>query len=374
MSRNKAGKWLSLSLAAILFLSPVVSASETQEKDKSEPQDIIDLTQIENENELISETAQVERGSFIVEDRIIAHKYYPMVYNLSFDQTGAKFLEFTVKTRDVVKKGDVLARFTTEKREAEYTQLSLDLQRAEEQFADGVREREAAIEAKRAALNAAADEYEKEILSLTVQKLETELKQYKHRQQRSINQKGEALAKERERRTTDVLVSPVDGVVKDYAFKRVDDAVMPGETLITVVSGESVLYLAENQTLSLRYNMPVRVKVEGQDDVYLSGRVVAADDAIPRDERTGYALIELDPYDEKKYKVSDSPFLIAESTHVGDVLLVPNKAVEQEGDKWYVEKLTDGVLQKRYVEPAFNNGQNTWILSGVEEGETLVLG
>ena len=373
MSRNKAGKWLSLSLAAILFLSPVVSASETQEKDKSEPQDIIDLTQIENENELISETAQVERGSFIVEDRIIAHKYYPMVYNLSFDQTGAKFLEFTVKTRDVVKKGDVLARFTTEKREAEYTQLSLDLQRAEEQFADGVREREAAIEAQRAALNAAVDEYEKEILSLTVQKLETELKQYKHRQQRSINQKSEALAKERERRTTDVLVSPVDGVVQDYAFKRVDDAVMPGETLITVVSGESVLYLAENQTLNLRYNMPVRVKVEGQDDVYLSGRVVAADDAIPRDERTGYALIELDPYDEKKYKLSDSPFLIAESTNVGDVLLVPNKAVEQEGDKWYVEKLTDGVLQKRYVEPAFNNGQNTWILSGVEEGETLVL-
>ena len=373
MSRNKAGKWLSLSLAAILFLSPVVSASETQEKDKSEPQDIIDLTQIENENELISETAQAERGSFIVEDRIIAHKYYPMVYNLSFDQTGAKFLEFTVKTRDVVKKGDVLARFTTEKREAEYTQLSLDLQRAEEQFADGVREREAAIEAKRAALNAAADEYEKEILSLTVQKLETELKQYKHRQQRSINQKSEALAKERERRTTDVLVSPVDGVVQDYAFKRVDDAVMPGETLITVVSGESVLYLAENQTLSLRYNMPVRVKVEGQDDVYLSGRVVAADDAIPRDERTGYALIELDPYDEKKYKLSDSPFLIAESTYVGDVLLVPNKAVEQEGDKWYVEKITDGVLQKRYVEPAYNNGQNTWILSGVEEGETLIL-
>ena len=149
---------------------------------------------------------------------------------------------------------------------------------------------------------------------------------------------------------------------------------MPGETLITVVSGESVLYLAENQTLSLRYNMPVRVKVEGQDDVYLSGRVVAADDAIPRDERTGYALIELDPYDEKKYKVSDSPFLIAESTHVDDVLLVPNKAVEQEGEDWYVEKLTDGVLQKRYVEPALNNGQNTWILNGVEEGETLVLG
>ena len=190
MSRNKAGKWLSLSLAAILFLSPVVSASETQEKDKSEPQDIIDLTQIENENELISETAQVERGSFILEDRIITRKHHPMVYNLSFDQTGAKFLEFTVKTRDVVKKGDVLARFTTEKREAEYTQLSLDLQRAEEQFADGVREREAAIEAKRAALNAAVDEYEKEILSLTVQKLETELKQYKHRQQAALTKRA----------------------------------------------------------------------------------------------------------------------------------------------------------------------------------------
>ena len=112
MSRNKAGKWLSLSLAAILFLSPVASASELQ--DKSEPQDIIDLTQIESENEIVSETAQVERGSLAIEERIITHKYHPMVYNLSFDQTGAKFLEFTVKTRDVVKKGDVLARFTTE--------------------------------------------------------------------------------------------------------------------------------------------------------------------------------------------------------------------------------------------------------------------
>ncbi len=371
MLKNKKICLISFALAALLFMTPAVSASELQDGAKREPQDLIDITQIPSEDLVYSETAQAEYGDFVNEINVMAHKYYPMTYNVAFDQTGAKFLEFTVKTGDKVKKGDVLARFTVDKREAEITRLSLDLQRAQEQMNAGIREREENIVKTRTALEAAADEYEKEILTLTLKKYEIELQQYKHRQQYSINQKSKAYNEEHTRRTTDVLVSPADGTVTDYAFKRVDEAVIPGETLVTVKSGESMLLLVQNA--GLRYNMPIQLQVGSKpNETYLSGRVVVADDAIPQNERSGFALIELDPYDKEKYSVQEPSKIIAED-RLDNVLLIPNKAVRQEADKKYVLKYTDGVVQKRYIYPVMNNYQYTYVLEGVEESETLIL-
>ena len=370
MSKNKVYRLLSLILAFFLLMHSVVFAAEIQ----LEPQDLIDVEQLTNEA-VSYETAQVQRGSFINEVNLIAHKYYPFNYNLTFEQSDAKFLEFTVSKGAEVKKGDVLARFTINRSQAEFTRLKLDLQRAEEQTADGIRSREKTLESTRAALAASTDVYEQEILTLTVEKLETELQQYKYRQQRSIEQQRKAYNEEYTQRTTDVLVSPVDGVVLSLAAKMVDDAVFPNEVLVTVATGESVLWSVQNEDLSVRYNMPVKVKVAGTADAeFLTGRVVAADDAIPADKRSGFALIELDPYDTEKYTLTNAPNVVAESIHVDDVLIVPKKTVAKENDRSVVTKLEDGVPKKRYIETAMDNFFDVWVLVGVEEGETLVLG
>ena len=42
--------------------------------------------------------------------------------------------------------------------------------------------------------------------------------------------------------------------------------------------------------------------------------------------------------------------------------------------KYYVSKLSpDGVVQKRYVTVAMQGITETWILQGIEEGETIII-
>jgi len=375
MSRIKAVRLFALALAILLLMHSVVLASELP---TPEPQDIIDLEQ-ETPQQTTFETAQVERGTLTQTASTVATPYY-RTYDIRFEQNGAKFVEYTVETRDTVKSGDILARFTLTASDAEITRLKLDLQRAEEQVAEGIRQREREIERKRAELNNASDTYEKEILALSLKKLETELKQYKHRQQYSIDQKRDAYDEENRRRKTDILVSPVDGVVKTLTYKRVDDPVSPYETLVTIASENSVMFMVPNTSGSLRYNMPVEVRLGNTtNSEWLSGRIVAADDVIPEVERPfdpddRYALIQLDTYDEKLASLK-SLNVTTTTAQMNNVLLIPHAAIsrEKETGTAYVTKLVNGTSQKSYIQTALNGNEGIWVLEGVEEGETLLL-
>ena len=379
MSRNKTSRRIALALAVLLCLSPAVSATEPQENEEQEyvPQDIIDLTQVEQE-EAVYETAEVLRGSFVDEDDFPLTPYRPFVYNLKFERNDAKFLEYAVSKGDEVKKGDVLVRFTVNKSEVELTRLSLSLQRAKEQMEEGIRQREEAIEQKRAEVKTLTDDHEKKMAELSLEKLEVELKQYKLGQERSIAQQQEAYNKEKAQYATDVLTAPADGVVTELTPKLKDNPVYSGEVLVTMTAGATGLWVVAK---GLRYNMPVQVKAKDRagEEVLLSGRVVAANDTVPAAEsgmaEDVYSVIQLDPYDEEKYTLSDKLRCYAELRRMDDVLLVPTKAIKREDDKSYVLKLKDGVTQKRYLDrdAVFSTSSDAWVFRGVEEGDTLIL-
>lgn len=381
MSKTKLWRCVALALAVLLFLTPAVSASEPKESEEEEekyvPQDLIDLTQVQEEV-ITYETVEVVRGSFVNEVNVPTSPYRAFDYNLKFPRNDAKFLEFTVKKGDEVKKGDVLARFTVEKSEVELTRLSLSLQRAREQTEEGIRQREDAIKQKRAEVKTLSDAYEKKMAELSIKKMETELKQYKLRQERSLSGQEKAYEEEKVRYATDVLVSPADGVVTELEPMLKDMPIYSGQTLVTVSASSSGLLVAENHD-GLRYNMPVRVKAKNEEneEVYLPGRIVAADNAIPAAERTGFVLIEVEPYDEKKFTVVDKPRVYAHTMQMDDVFVVPtqSRAIKQEDDKYYVQKLKDGITQKRYIQrdPIFSSFADAWVFSGVEEGDTLIL-
>ena len=363
MSRIKTVRLLSFVLAVLLFMNTVVLASE--------PQDIIDASQM-TPQQFNYQTIEAERGSLIKKVTIPALKYYPLTYSLRFDNNGAKFVEYLVEYGDTVKAGDILARFTVSGSEAEFTRMELDLQRAQEQINTGIREREQIISQLRSQIAAESDENAKEILELSLQKQETEMKQFKLRQQYTINRLREEYEEENTRRRTDILVSPVSGIVTELTYKKVDDAVSADETLIVISSGDIMLLQVNNETGDLRYNMPVQIQAgNNPNPVTLTGRVIAADDAIPEKERSGYAFIQLDT--DGNEDLLKNPKIVAESVKLDNIVLVNRDAVKQEGGKYYVTKLTDGMAQKRYVEIGMNNLESVWILSGVEEGETLVL-
>ena len=374
MSKNKAFRLLSFALAVLLLLTPAVSASWPEDEPEKEPQDIIDLSQIEQE-ETKYQTAEVVRGTLTEQVSAIATKHYPKSYDIRFEYGNAKFVEYTVDVGDEVKSGDILARFTITGSDAEYTRMKLDLQRTQEQTSEGIRERQRQIDQKNAQLAQTSDEYEKVILELTVKKMKIELEQYKYRQQRMIDQKSEACSEEGKRRTTDVLVSPVDGVVRQLTYKSVDDPVSPNESLLTVSAEQEPMFVIPNETGALRYNMPVEFQIGNiPDATYLPGRIIAADDVLPMYERTGYALVQLDPYDEEKYDIKVNGLkVIAERMRMEDVLIVPRGAMVTTGGERFVNKLVDGSIKKQRIAMAGSGDQGFWALEGVEEGETLVL-
>ena len=299
--------------------------------------------------------------------------YYPLTYKVKFPYNDAKFAEYTVTRGDEVKKGDVLARFTITGSEVQLTRMQLNLTRTEEATAEGVEARQTEIARKRAEMTAEKDEIARKKKELELRKLEIALEQYSYRQQRSIDQQREALDEELERRATNVLISPVDGVVTDLTYKKVDDAVSKNETLVTIYSEDVKLIRVDNSTGGFRYNLPVTVTSgSGDKMVTVTGRVVASDNAIPESERTGHAFILLDPYDESTIRLR-SMKVIAPSIYLEDVLLVKRSAVTLEAGKYYITKLVDGMVQKRYIEYGMGNTADVWIMNGVSEGDTLII-
>ena len=99
---------------------------------------------------------------------------------------------------------------------------------------------------------------------------------------------------------------------------------------------------------------------------------MAADDAIPEKERTGYLFVELDPYDSENIPIR-SPKITGDTIRLDNVMVVQRSAATLEAGKYYVTKLKDGMVQKRFVEFGMGSAQTAWILTGVEDGETLVL-
>lgn len=364
MSRTKEARLAALLLAALLMCAPTALGEEQQ--------DIIDVSEL-TPQQINYNTTEVICGEFVKETSTSASEYFPLTYNVKFDQSNAKFVEYTVKRGDVVKAGDMLARFTITGSDVAFTRMEKNLARTEEQTRQGILDREEAISKKRAEIAALANGYEKEKAMLSLRKLELELEQYSYRQQYSIDQQREAYEEECARRENNILYSPVDGVVDELAYKKVDDAVSAGETLVVISSEEIMLLRAKGNGTDFRYNMPVNVVIgNNKNQVTLTGRIVAADDAIPEKERTGYVFVELDPYDEEEIRIR-SPKVTAKTIYLDNVLQINRRAATLEAGKYYVTKLTDGMVQKRYIQFGLNGSQTVWVLTGVEEGETLVI-
>lgn len=361
MSRIKIGSMLLLILLTALLCIQSGLAAE----------DILSGDQV-SEEEINYETVVARKGTIEKKAGTSAEEYYPISYEVRFELDNAKFVEYTVSRGSEVKAGDVLMRFVIEGSDVEYTEMKMELERMIETAEEGIRVREAQIKAQKNEISAMTDALEKEKATLQLRRMETELQQYRFQQQYNIDIQQEAVDKEETNRTTTELLSPVDGVVTSVNFKQADDAISNGETMIYLYSTEVMLLYIDNSTAKLRYNMPVTVSVgPTKNRTELSGRVVAADDAIDETDRTGKAFIQLDTYDES-IKLRD-PTLNGAVVKLDDVVLISKHALSNENGKQYVNKLVDGVVQKRYVEVGASNTTDAWIITGVEEGETLII-
>lgn len=353
-------------LSALLVLAvcalPVMASGQ---------EDLIDVDQ-QIQQEITYTTTEVRRGSFTKEATSPAMVHYPLYWNVAATQNGTHFAEYVVSEGAAVKAGDPLVRLSQAADEIALARLEKELSRMKEEFKAAVAQKEEEISAAKQAMDAQNDVYEKEKQSIAIQILQTKLDQFGYHQQRSIDAKQAEVNAHKSRFQPLVLTAPADGVVMALASKNPGDSVSAGEVLVALVRTDVRLLKVNNSALELRYQMPVTVAVgRGDNQTFLTGRVIAADDAVPEGQRSGFAYILLNPGSEdvelRDVKVTGC------TVKLDNVLLVERSAVKQEDGKPYVTKLTDDMVQRRGIIFGMSNVSDSWILVGVAEGETLIL-
>lgn len=317
-------------------------------------------------------TTQVLSGRYEKTSQGSASLLYPISADLFGEEDGARLREILVSSGDQVKKGDVLAVFEIESSDAELAGLRLQLQRKEEELAQGSKEHQDGIKAIERRLPGLIS-HEKQIAKLKLEKAQAAYELFVYQTETEIGQLREKLAEAEETVQDNVLTAPFDGVISSVIIYHSGDRVEPGETIISLYSTEQLLLKVSESSEKLRYNMEVTVEAGRKNERQaFRGRVIAAPGILPSQVPMNYALIQPDEgvtAEDLKYSIQYT--CVAEEAY--DAVLVDRKAVQKENGKNFVYLLEDDIAKKRFVAAGSSNLEQTWILDGLTPGQTLIL-
>lgn len=370
MSRNKT--ILALCLAGCVFLT---SCRVGDPKQSLLPKT---MTVPEQVNYL---TAQVQSGDYTKTRQGSASAAYPVVSELSVDAANLRLKEFLVRRNDEVSKGDVLCTFEIIEDPVELETRRLRLTRAKEAYEAGKASRLLALEQARSESSGVRQEdplaaHTAQIAQLSIDKLQVEYEQFVYQSEREIAALQVRLDELEHGAETLQLTAPFDGYVRQLGTFSSGQQIKPGELIVSVYSTEFFLLKVSNVGDTIRYNMQIELEAGPKNNrrTYL-GRVVSSGNILPRGVEQDYVLIRAEPaLAELERKYIDAVQYSCNAQELQDVLLVDNRAIQDEGKKSFVYVLEDGKLHKRYVTAGFHNPDVTWVLDGLQEGQTLILG
>lgn len=362
MSRNKPYLALFLLLALMACSAPAWAES------------LISEEMIQNNTVNYSETAVMEKSIFERRYSEQAAEYYPHTYVLCFEGDDARFGEYLVKRKQEVKAGDVLATFELDVDEVALASKKQALRRTQENYETQKLKKQEAIQEQLEALEDVRDRFDWEILKLTIERAQISLEQYCCEQERQIARLQKELAELEEKYSQTALIAPFDGVVINLEYKQDGEHLSKNEALVTIYRTDGMLLRIKNANGHFRYGMEVQVAVgPAKSRTILTGRIIAADQMLPQSQRAGYAYIELDPSSGEMPDRGVTPNASAAGYYVENVFVLPRRAVELDSGKYYVNKLEDDVVHKRYVNIAVQGTGEVWVLQGIEEGETIII-
>jgi len=360
MLKNK----LCLLLALCLLASGAAAAESVN---------IISNEMIQTETVNYSKTAVVEAGEYTRDYNASATEYYPYTFELAAEIDNASFLKYHVARSQKVKEGDILATFTLEVDEAATESARLSLKRAQESYQNNSEKKREEIAEMLREQTAIRDAYERELMTLRIRRAQVAYEQYCYQQECAIARLTEELAELEEANNNCYLYAPCDGVITNITYKREGEKIYASETLVTMYREDGLLLRISNDQLYFRYGMPVTVSIGPKNDPEIfQGSVVAADNILPENRRLGHAFIQLEPIEGEQPRMSRLT-VTGRSEYLGNVLIIPRRAITLEGGKNYVECLVDGNLQKRFINIGLSTMSNVWVVQGLNEGDTIIL-
>lgn len=192
--------------------------------------------------------------------------------------------------------------------------------------------------------------------------------------------KLEMLEKERQNY---IITAPFDGIIMETGHFQVGSKINEGDHACTfAVPDEVKVFNNEGAgNIGLHYGLPVTVKINNED---YKGNVVLGDQTLPSDASKGAkktTIIRLTDEENKRVIENGGTSLIdagwatvyAVTIAKYDVLCVPDNAIKTDSGKNYCSVLSGDQKYDLPVETGVSCGGYTVILSGIKEGDVVVL-
>lgn len=276
-------------------------------------------------------------------------------YDLSYEKQNGVILEFFVRTGDTVAEGDPICEIDT---------TDLD---------DKIAEQELYLEKARLNVNmiweSGGTQSQIDSAYVDVQLIERELN------------------KLRENKEGAVLRSPIDGVVSQLADVRAGDSVSSGQTVATVID-TSALYIAVKPEDMTKFDIDTKVQIRINENYY-DGVVFMDPEALAEyreevkasheeEDTTGisyesetiYVRFDGDVPAEALGQLAD---VILVLDKVENAVVISNNLIKKVDGEQVVYLLQDGEKVAVPVEVGLSTGSQSEILSGVNEGDEIVL-
>lgn len=350
------------------------------------------LTNLEAQDYQISyKTETVKRGDFTNNGFCMAKPFFINKHVVTYSIEGANitFNGYLVESGSFVKKGEPIAsisvKYDTDVLEDKELQLSND----KINYEFNLKTKYKTLHDAERKLSKMKEGTEKLLQTLRVKKIRLDYENYKMMMNEALEGRKNNLDQFKKSVSKTHILAPIDGFINNGKLSPEDS--LQQDTPISVINTNKRYLIEAIDTINaLRYGTIVTIRIDKLKESYsFQGKVISSPNILTNGLSSNIAYIEILD-DTKNLDINDSAIMIEyESFRMNNVLLInPNAiCINQEkifdtyynayinvGEpKYYVSILNNGKVERQYVTIGGSNNQHCWILSGLEEGQTVIL-
>ena len=169
------------------------------------------------------------------------------------------------------------------------------------------------------------------------------------------------------------ILAPFDGVLGYTGLT--EDILVSDNIFIITLDDNSTIYsdikIPENYSASIQKELPVDVRISSYKDKIFQGEIDFVSSRINADTRSLLSRIKIE--NKELELISGSLLEVSVKFNLRNALSVPDTSVMVEGDKSYVYKVSEeNIANKTEVKTGLRNNKNIEIISGLNEGDTVV--
>ena len=328
-----------------------------------------DVTLVHEEEEMGYSTATVEYGE-VVQNAKISCTYTPTEHqDLAFMIDDKLVERVEVKKGDIVSEGDLLAAADVGDLEDTIAELqyqinyeSLKLTHTQELIDFDINSAQIIYE------HTAKNQSDKEDLQEKLEDLEEQYHDTIQDLEDSIALKQKRLVKYQEELSGGQIIAGISGEIT-YIMSPLLDTYTEKETkVITISNLDSCYFIADDVTYADFFK-----EGESYNVVYKQNKTETYVEVTPVNLEEWQSQMCFKPVNDEIFESGLAGTIYMELDKKNNVLCVPNDAVHEAEDGMFVYVLENELLNMRYVEVGLEGAEVTEIVSGLEQGEIVVL-